>query len=347
MRRALVVLGAAVAPAYLLACSLTLSFDGIDDGSGDATRDGGGADTVALGDVASLDQGSNDAGGDATIDAGSNGGDATDATSATDTSQVGDATSGADAGADVTDGAAPLDASDGAPADGAPGEGGCPVGAPGPAMVDLGNFCIDSTEVTAAQYTDFLVAKAGDTSGQPPKCQWNSSYTPNFWPPSGPMDQAIRGVNWCDAYTYCQWAGKRLCGNPDGGPADPNDWANATLSAWFRACSRNNDGLHVYPYGLVYDASACNGQDYDAGGPLPSLPSCQGGYPGLFDMSGNVIEWEDSCNPNAGDQSGATDSCMIRGGGFGQSSDGLRCDIGISTWRNNGGGDNGFRCCSK
>jgi formylglycine-generating enzyme required for sulfatase activity len=342
MRRAVVVVGAAVAPAYLLACSLTLSFDGIDDGSGDAAQNEGGADTLVARDQTTVDQGSNDT-GDSTVDVGSNGGDASDATTADDATgatDASDANTGADGVAD--DGAASVD--------GAPAEGGCPVGAPGPAMVDVGNFCIDATEVTVAQYTAFLVAKAGDTSGQPPKCQWNNSYTPNFWPPSGPMDQAMRGVNWCDAYMYCQWAGKRLCGNQNGGSVDPSDWANATVSAWFKACSHSNDGLHVYPYGLTYDANACNGKDYDAGGPLPSLPTCQGAYPGLFDMSGNVIEWEDSCNPTdpeAGDQSGASDNCNIRGGGFGQDSNGLRCDVGIATARSNGGGDNGFRCCSK
>jgi formylglycine-generating enzyme required for sulfatase activity len=346
MRRAVVVLGAAVAPACLLACSLTLSFDGIDDGAGDATRDEGGADTAAA-----VDQASNDAGDAAATDAAQNGGDASDATLSIDAGSGGDGA--VDSGAGVADGEPLADASDGgspdAPND-APPEGGCPVGAPGPAMVSVGGFCIDSTEVTVAQYTDFLTAKSGDTSGQPPKCLWNSTYTPNFWPPSGPPDQAIRGVNWCDAYMFCAWAGKRLCGNPDGGSADPTDWANATKSQWFRACSRDNDGLHVYPYGLQYDPSACNGQDYDAGGPLPSLHTCQGGYPGLYDMSGNVIEWEDSCNPadpDASDQSGANESCMIRGGGFGQNAAGLRCDIGISTARSNGGGDNGFRCCSK
>ncbi len=121
-------------------------------------------------------------------------------------------------------------------------------------------------------------------------------------------------------------------------------------SQWFKACSHNNDGVHAYPYGLTYSATACNGADYDAGGPLPSLPSCQGGYSGLFDMSGNVIEWEDSCtptDPEAADQSGASDYCTLRGGGFGQTQAGLRCDFALFTRRRNGGSDNGFRCCSR
>jgi formylglycine-generating enzyme required for sulfatase activity len=136
-------------------------------------------------------------------------------------------------------------------------------------LVPAGGFCIDSTEVTLGQYTTFLAAKNGDTSGQPPKCLWNTSYTPqSAWPPSptAPTDQAMRGVDWCDAYMYCAWAGKRLCGNADGGSSDPNSVSNPAVSQWFKACSHNDDGLHVYPYGLTYQANLCNGMDYDAGG---------------------------------------------------------------------------------
>jgi formylglycine-generating enzyme required for sulfatase activity len=196
-----------------------------------------------------------------------------------------------------------------------------------------------------------LTAKAGDTRGQPPRCSFNNSYVPGSpWPPPGPTNQALKRVNWCDAYMYCAWAGKRLCGNADGGPADYKGWADPNASQWFKACSHNNDGAHVYPYGLTYDPRACNGADYDAGVPLPSLSTCHGGYAGLFDMSGNVVEWEDSCQPtapDASDQTGASDSCRIRGGSFLTNEQELRCDLGVATGRNNGGLDNGFRCCSK
>jgi formylglycine-generating enzyme required for sulfatase activity len=217
-------------------------------------------------------------------------------------------------------------------------------------MVHIANFCIDSTEVTVQQYTQFLAAKAGDLSGQPPKCLWNNSFVPSNWPPPGTDTQAVKGVDWCDAYMFCAWAGKRLCGNADGGSSDPGNGTNPAVSEWFKACSHNNDGLHSYPYGLTYDPKACNGKDYDAGHPLPSLSTCQGGYPGLFDMSGNVIEWEDSCEitpPEAGDQTGQSDFCDIRGGSFLLDVNLVRCDEGFSTARGNGGPDNGFRCCSK
>jgi sulfatase modifying factor 1 len=201
-----------------------------------------------------------------------------------------------------------------------------------------------------AQYADFLRVKNGNTSGQPAACQWNATFTPQNWPPAGSTDQAVVGVNWCDAYMYCAWAGKRLCGAVGGGPSDPADWVNAAVSEWFNACTHDDDGSHAYPYGNTYDPSACNGTDFGAHAPLSSQSTCQGGYPGIFDMSGNVIEWEDSCSSAAadsGDPPGADDCCNLRGGGFNQGSDQLRCDLGLCTARAAGGGDNGFRCCSQ
>jgi formylglycine-generating enzyme required for sulfatase activity len=337
MRRSALAVGIAAAPIWLGACSLALSFSGIDDGTPDGGLEGG----AVASDAAPPDQTTDVGGRDSAIDTG-----ALEA-------GLPPPDAARDSGTGMLDGPSADARSDSG--DGGPPEAGCPKGAAGPAMVSAGSFCIDSTEVTLAQYEAFLTAKAGDTSGQPAHCQWNTTYTPSsFWPPapSAPPDQAMRGVNWCDAYMYCAWAGKRLCGNPDGGSSDPNNANNPAISGWFRACSHNGDGLHVYPYGLTYDASACNGADYDAQTPLPSLPSCQGGFPGIFDMSGNVIEWEDSCtptptSPDAGDTSGASDFCNVRGGSFLSTGSQITCDLGILVQRWGGGGDNGFRCCSR
>jgi hypothetical protein len=49
---------------------------------------------------------------------------------------------------------------------------------------------------------------------------------------------------------------------------------------------------------------------------------CIGGSPGLYDMSGNVAEWEISCD-------GATDECLVRGGAF----DGLAVDVACTSSR--------------
>jgi formylglycine-generating enzyme required for sulfatase activity len=298
------------------ACSLLTSFDGFGSGSGDASTptpaDGGD--------------------GAASADA-SNPSDASDASYASDTST----------GADVS-----ADGDAQGPTDAPPVDGGCPVGNPGPAMVRVGTFCIDSTEVTVAEYQQFLTDAGTQPGAQPSTCSWNTSTVPENWPPFGPTNQALNGVNWCQAYLYCAWAGKRLCGSPNGGPADPTAPNSASSSQWFQACSRNGDGQHQYPYGNTFDPTVCNGAN-DAGGPLPSVPTCQGGYPGIFDMSGNVFEWEDSCQPSATDSSGQLDECALRGGAFWSASTQLQCALQNTTLRNDQGmmNDLGIRCCTR
>ena len=270
-----------------------------------------------------------------------------------------DATGGADAplseaGKPLTDGQAATDAdADGqldAHLDGdAPRDGGADVPIVPivvPCVTIDPSFCIDSVEVTVDQYTRFLQFKAGEVTGQPSSCSWNTSFVPAGWP-EVPGNAPVTGTNWCMAYTFCEWAGKRLCGAPDAGAADPNRWGESSQSQWFKACSRNNDGLHTYPYGNTYDPTACNGTDFDAGKALPSLASCEGPYSGLFDMSGNVLEWEDSCLVPDGGTPGAGDFCHTRGGAFGDNAGGLQCNAGVLFTRGSMAGNVGFRCCSK
>ena len=97
------------------------------------------------------------------------------------------------------------------------------VGKAGPKMVAVprpggGTYCMDSTEVTRDQYKAF----AGiSPSGQPAFCGWNTTYTPvqktggqcskGEWPPGSNGALPVVCVDWCDAYMFCKWAGKRLC----------------------------------------------------------------------------------------------------------------------------------------
>jgi formylglycine-generating enzyme required for sulfatase activity len=265
---------------------------------------------------------------------------------ADDAATVGDAT--------VTpDGASPAqDAGDAGDAGGANGgdgsttaEGGngCP-GTHGPAMVSVGGYCIDSTEVTNDQYKPF-VAQA-NTSTQPAVCAWNTTFAPSCLTLNAAPNAPVTCVNWCDAYAFCAWAGKRLCGKIGGGgtTTDLGALNDATKDQWFNACSQG--GARTYPYGNTY-MMVCNDAEHGASMPIDVATStgCVGGFPGLFDMSGNAVEWEDGCVGTAG----ASDTCIIRSGAWDDSQAGgnLACASTSSALQMRNLADNttGFRCC--
>jgi hypothetical protein len=236
---------------------------------------------------------------------------------------------------------------------GSAGASGCASGLPGPALVQVpepsgGSYCMDATEVTNGDYATFLAASPS-TGGQSAYCSWNTTYVPTSgWPATGQEAYPVTYVDWCDATAYCKWAGKRLCGRIDGDTNAYGDYADATKSQWHNACSKG--GTQTYPYGSTYSGSTCVGAYYDGAmgyqiGSDVALPAggatgCQGGYPGLFDLSGNVWEWEDSCDGVTGTE----DKCRLRGGSF-VSSD-VWCDISYGLARAGPDFVIGFRCCS-
>jgi formylglycine-generating enzyme required for sulfatase activity len=207
-------------------------------------------------------------------------------------------------------------------------------------MISVGSFCIDTTEVTSGQYRAFVVGDA--SSLLPPSCSFKTTITSGG---TSPNDVPVTSIDWCDAFAFCKWAGKRLCGAPDGGSASFYDYAEPYADEWYFACSR--DGGLAYPYGPSYIGANCNDVDYDAHGPVrvKQTPQCQGGYPGLYDMAGNIWEWEDSCD----DAGGKNDRCRARGGSFIDGVDPTRCAFDtfqhFSPTRSYVAGFLGFRCC--
>jgi len=227
----------------------------------------------------------------------------------------------------------------------------------GPSLVYVDGFCIDSTEVTNAQYEEFVNAKNGDASGQISACSTNASYVPSSaWPAAtDEFNWPVAYVDWCDAYAYCAWAGKRLCGKIGGGTNDYAAFADANLSQWYRVCS--NGGRNTYPYGGTYDPTKCNGY----GGPdgcnggtsqtcsrvdVGTYTECQGvgAYAGVYDLSGNMLEWEDSCSI---DPTTNASICRIRGGAiYAQGASDMSCDTDTYNERLDDTAPGiGFRCC--
>jgi formylglycine-generating enzyme required for sulfatase activity len=253
-----------------------------------------------------------------------------------------------DAGTDAT----PPDASPDAPAIctgtcGTPGCGTCPF----MPQADLGAFLVDTTEVTQAHYAAFLAAAVAPATQPQDTCAWNASFEPQAACAAGVFDPAskpelpVSCVDWCDARAYCAWARKRPC-RVDG--ATPfADFDKANLSQWHSACTGN--AKTVYPYGSTYDPGACNGGEYQDGSvgaalAVKSASGCRGKdapYNGVYDLGGNVAEWEDSCQQATGEN----DVCRARGGSYFSDSAQLRCDGNFSTNRGAASPTIGIRCC--
>ena len=177
----------------------------------------------------------------------------------------------------------------------------------GPKMVEVGGYCIDTTEVTVADYVPFAAAVGVLPAAEP--CRWVTSLEPDDLAaqqknPARP----IVNVNFCHASLYCTWAGKRLCGSVGGGRVALGEaGADPHTNQWLRACT--HDGRQPYPYGKTVAVDACPGNKV---GPVATRKACSGPYEGLFDMVGNVGEWVDGCEE--GNPAGAQhDACIVLG----------------------------------
>jgi formylglycine-generating enzyme len=266
-----------------------------------------------------------------------------------------------------------------------PVAGACPTGLPGAKLVripapDGTHYCMDQREVVRSEYAQFLAAKGNDTSGQPDECSWNDRYSPILYDPTdvdyglppghcsefvwdleGYPNRPVVCVDFCDAFAYCAWAGKRLCGRRSFkttavdmlGEDELAQVAVSTENEWYNACSQG--GKTKYPYGDTYEAGKCidatwAGQKKDDPAALDvtdvSSSQCTGAlaeFQNVFDLSGSVEEWINMCH-------GPSGSCLIQGGSTSElePEKNLACnDFGL-LWRGNTNspGRVGFRCCA-
>lgn len=217
----------------------------------------------------------------------------------------------------------------------------CP-GSGGPSMVSIGYVCVDSTEVTRADYSAWLATKPS-TAKQVSGCEGNSSFDPDPTCMSQPDVCASNCdshpqtcVNWCDASAYCASVGKQLCATF----ANSGSWQPQNPNELGQACQDNT--TEQYPYGQSPLPSACDGSDLGTGTTVPvgSLTKCARTYSDgtIYDLVGNVWEWEGTCD---------TSGCIARGGSYKETSKANTCSAQSSPYpRDYVASDLGFRCCA-
>lgn len=241
---------------------------------------------------------------------------------------------------------------------GAAATGDCPSGLEGPELVFVPSpgptgYCIDATEVTQAQYQAFLDAEPEEVA-QPDRCAENPTFQPladaqceGAYAPAEVPNHPVSCIDWCDAWSYCEWAGKHLCGRIGGGPlGDSPDVNDASASEWFNACS--GLGENDYAYGDSYQLGVCNSGpdtfDYDVPPEaVGSFPDCHGTEPPfdrIVDMSGNVAEWIDACD----DGGGVAPYCWEASGGSNSRSLSACAASLFGPWYDSWW-FKGFRCC--
>jgi formylglycine-generating enzyme required for sulfatase activity len=228
-----------------------------------------------------------------------------------------------------------------------------------PALVTIisgpGGYAIAATETTRGQYAAFLAAAPAIV--QPSDCDWNTSFVPAAWDaPTAASDCTlpVAGVDWCDAWSYCKWIGRRLCGKISGGDLDPTgvEVKDPAKDEWHRVCT--NNGTTNYSYSAAHSVGVCVDDDYDGIAtfnvatdvprPVGSATACKGTvapYSAVFDITGNLREWENACN---NDGSSAENECRTRGGSFSEPN--LGCNTGTAFRRADQRNNVGIRCCA-
>jgi iron(II)-dependent oxidoreductase len=161
--------------------------------------------------------------------------------------------------------------------------------------VPLKAFFIDKTEVTNAEYKKFI-----DATGYQAPPHWKDK--------TFPQDQEnfpVVQVNWQDANSYAQWAGKRL----------------PTEAEW-EAAARGLDG-RKYPWGNEWNKAFANIGAGESGSLLGVGRFPEGQSPfGAMDMIGNAWEWTADTlalypgNTGKAPEEANSNYRVIRGGAF-------------------------------
>ena len=163
-------------------------------------------------------------------------------------------------------------------------------------LVYLDAYQISKYEITNAQYKAFMDAGGYINSAYwtTEGWEWRSTIgitEPLYWSigsyNSGTAfpNHPVVGVNWYEAYAFCNWAGGQL----------------PTEAQWEKA-ARGTDSSNYWPWGSIWDSTKCNSccgyETYPDAPPDTFTYSSPVGYfiagqspYGVYDMAGNVWEW--------------------------------------------------------
>ena len=202
-------------------------------------------------------------------------------------------------------------------------------------MPDGKPYCIDERITTLGEYMRFVREKGSDFHDQPSECSENKDYWPVEHDPfavefrmiepvaTANPDIAASCLDFCDAWAYCAWAGKRLCGKRGIEPGkvmvvdahdaesqrrDDEDFSRSLNNEWFNVCSQG--GSSKYPYGNTHTEGLCreharlDAQRRDILLVRDTTGNkCHGTHPPydrVYDMRGHVGEWINYCVSDGG-----------------------------------------------
>lgn len=145
----------------------------------------------------------------------------------------------------------------------------------GPAhQVTVKDFAMDRTEVTNAEYSQFI----RDANYQPPE-QWGG-----IKPPTGEELLPVSNITYGDAVAFAAWRSKR----------DNVTYRLPTEEEWEYA-ARNGDKANLYPWGNTWMSGRAATQEAGVGREQAVATYPQGGNRwGVQDLMGNVWEWTSS-----------------------------------------------------
>ena len=148
-------------------------------------------------------------------------------------------------------------------------------------------FDILATEATVAEFKACVISGKCKNDSADKTCNLGDATRGNY---------PINCIDHDGAIALCTYLGGRLCNNKE----------------WLAACRGTEN--RAFPYGAEYQPSRCHVGSYASPGPggrttvaAGMIAECQGGLPGLFDMSGNVSEWVADCKE---------DYCKFRGAAY-------------------------------